>query len=172
MLSKKMQDALNGQLNMELYSAYIYYSMSAYFNDLNLMGFANWMTVQAQEELIHASKFFNFINERNGRVTLKQIDGPPTNWDKPINAFEDALAHEEKVTSRINELVNLALEEKDHATNIFLQWFVTEQVEEEASVGDVVSQLKLNGDHPNGLFMIDRELAQRTFVMPAADAAQ
>jgi ferritin len=167
MLSEKMQGALNEQLNWELYSSYIYASMSAYFHDLNLDGFANWMRVQALEELTHVGKFFDFIIERGGRVLMKAVDGPATEWASPKAAFEDALGHEQGVTGRINDLVNLALEEKDHATNIFLQWFVTEQVEEEDSVGRVLQQLKLIGDHPGGLFMVDRELAQRAFTMPA-----
>lgn len=166
MLSDKMQHALNEQLNWELYSSYLYASMSAYFHALNLPGFSSWMRVQALEELTHAGKFFDFLNERGGRVTMKAIEGPPSEWASPQTAFEDALGHEQKVTGRINNLVNLALEEKDHATNIFLQWFVTEQVEEEDSVGGVLQQLKLIGDHPGSLFMVDRELAQRTFTMP------
>jgi ferritin len=167
MLNDKVQDALNEQLNWELYSSYIYAAMSAYFDARNLEGFANWMHVQALEELTHAGKFFDFINERGGRVKLTAIAEPPTEWESPQAAFEEALGHERKVTGRINDLVNLALEERDHATNIFLQWFVTEQVEEEASVGGVLQQLRLIGDQSGQIFMIDRELAQRTFTMPA-----
>jgi ferritin len=168
MLSQKVQDALNEQLNWELYSSYLYAAMSAYFHSVNLKGAANWMRVQAMEELTHAGKFFDFIHERGGRVLLKEVAAPPKEWASPLAAFEEALAHEQKVTARINDLVNLVLEEKDHATHIFLQWFVSEQVEEEASVGDVVGDLKLVGDHPGRLFMIDRELGQRTFHMPSA----
>jgi ferritin len=170
MLTEKMQNALNDQLNMELFSSYIYASMSAYFESVNLKGFASWMRVQAQEELTHAGKFFSFIAERGGRVIMQPIDGPPTEWTSAEAAFADALGHEQKVSSLINDLVNLALDERDHASNIFLQWFVSEQVEEEASVGDVLSDLQMVGDHPDKLFMIDRELAQRTFVMPPAAA--
>ena len=164
MIKEKVQDALNEQLNAELYSAYLYMSMSAYFQSINLNGFANWMSVQTQEELTHAMKFYDFINDRNERVILKSIEAPPTEWDSPLAAFEAAYEHEQKVTGVINELVNLAVAENDHATNIFLQWFVTEQVEEESSVDEVVQKLKLAGDAPGALFLIDQELGQRTFV--------
>lgn len=167
MISKKMQEALNGQLNAELYSSYLYLSMAAYFLSLNMGGFANWMQVQAQEEDMHAMKFYNFINERGGRVVLKAIDGPPTEWDSPLATFEAVLEHEQKVTGLINDLVELALAEHDHATNIFLQWFVTEQVEEEDSANDVIQQIKMIGEAEGGLFMLDRELGQRTFTPPA-----
>lgn len=169
MISEKMQEALNGQLNAELYSSYLYLSMAAYFQDLNMGGCANWMRVQAQEEDMHAMKFYNFINERGGRVLLKPIDGPPTEWGSPLAAFEGVLEHEQKVTGLINELVELALAEHDHATNIFLQWFVTEQVEEEDSANDVIQQIKMVGEAEGGLFMLDRELAQRTFTAPAEE---
>jgi ferritin len=169
MISEKMQEALNGQLNAELYSSYLYLSMAAYFQDLNMGGCANWMRVQAQEEDMHAMKFYNFINERGGRVLLKPIDGPPTEWESPLAAFEAVLEHEQKVTGLINELVELALAEHDHATNIFLQWFVTEQVEEEDSANDVIQQIKMVGGAEGGLFMLDRELGQRTFTAPAEE---
>jgi len=168
MLSEKVQEELNKQLNAELYSSYLYLSMSAYFQSLNLGGFANWMRVQAQEELVHAMKFYDFVNERDGRVTLRPVEGPPSEWDSPLAAFEHVYQHEQKVTGLINDLVNLAIGERDHATHNFLQWFVTEQVEEEASANDVVQRLKLLGDDKSGLLMLDRELAQRVFTMPAA----
>jgi ferritin len=168
MIDEKMQDALNNQLNAELYSAYLYLSMSAYFHSVNLGGFANWMRVQAQEELTHAMKFYDYVNERGGRVTLHAVEAPPSEWDSPLAVFEHVYQHEQKVTGMINKLVDLAVEARDHATNNFLQWFVSEQVEEEASADEVVQRLKLVGDDPSGLFMIDRELAQRTFVAPAA----
>jgi ferritin len=161
MLSDRMQKALNGQLNAEIYSSYLYLSMNAYFKSANLDGFANWMNVQAQEELMHAMKFYDFIHQRGGRVLLTAIDTPPTDWDSPLSVFEDTLQHEQKVTGFINELVEIAMEERDHATQIFLQWFVTEQVEEEENVGSVLEQLKLLGDARQGLFMMDRELASR-----------
>lgn len=172
MINEKIQDAFNDQLNAELYSSYLYLSMAAYFQSLNLEGFANWMRCQAQEEIVHAMKFYNFINERAGRVLLSVIEGPPVGWDSPLAAFEDAYRHEEKVTGLINTLVDLAIQEKDHAANAFLQWFVNEQVEEESSVDAVVHQLNLAGDQGSGLFMIDRELATRVFVMPPAQGAE
>lgn len=166
MLSEKVEKALNSQLNAELYSSYLYLSMNAYFKSVNLDGFANWMYAQAQEELIHSLKFYEFINQRGGRVTLAAIDSPPTQWDSPVTVFQDTLKHEQKVTGLINDLVDVAIKERDHATQIFLQWFVTEQVEEEENVGGVLEQLKLLGEAKGGLFMMDRELAKRQ--MPEA----
>ena len=162
MLTDRMQKELNGQLNAELYSSYLYLSMNAYFKSVNLDGFANWMYYQAQEELEHSMKFYEFVIQRGGKVQLAQIEAPPTEWDGPLAVFEATLAHEQKVTGLINDLVEIALEEHDHATNIFLQWFVSEQVEEEESVSGVLEQLKLMGDAKGGLFMIDRELAKRS----------
>jgi ferritin len=172
MVKKKIEAALNEQLNAELYSSYLYLSMSAYFQSINLPGFANWMRVQTQEELVHAMKFYDFINERGGRVTLQKIDSPPTTWASPLNVLENTYKHEQKVTGLINDLVNLAVGEKDHATNIFLQWFVTEQVEEEASADEVVQKLKLVGKDSGGLFMLDGEMGQRVFTPPAASAEE
>ncbi|MHC4436260.1 MAG: ferritin [Planctomycetota bacterium] len=169
MISKKMEKALNEQVNAELFSAYLYLSMEAYFKSLNLNGFANWMRVQTQEEVSHAMKIYGFIDERGGRITLKAIEGPQTQWDSPLEVFKAVYEHEQKVTSLINDLVNLAIEEKDHATNTFLQWFVNEQVEEEASADQVVQQLKMMEKAPGGMFMLDRELAQRVFTPPAAE---
>ena len=168
MLSEKMQDAINRQLVAETYSAYLYWSMAAYFESVNLAGFAQWMKAQAQEELVHAAKFFNFVAERGGRVLLAAIEAPSTEWDSPLAVFEHAYQHEQKVTGLINDLVDLAVEERDHATKSFLDWFVDEQVEEEASADGVVQKLKLMGDAPGGLFMLDRELGQRVFTMPAS----
>ena len=161
MLSDRMEKALNGQVNAELYSSYLYLSMNAYFKSVNLDGFANWMHAQAQEELMHAMKFYDFINQRGGRTLLAAIEAPPDQWDSPLAVFEDTLKHEQKVTGLINGLVDIAIEERDHATQIFLQWFVTEQIEEEESVGNVLEQLKLLGDAKQGLFMMDRELSMR-----------
>ncbi|MBI4963438.1 MAG: ferritin [Desulfomonile tiedjei] len=172
MISDKIQQAFNEQINRELYSAYLYLSMAAYFESINLKGFANWMKCQVQEEMLHAMKFYNFVNERNGTVVLAALEAPPTRWDSPIVAFEDANSHERKVTSMINNLVDLAIEERDHASNAFLQWFVTEQVEEEASTEEVVHKLKLAGHDGSGLFMIDQELAARVFTMPAAPSGE
>jgi ferritin len=162
MLTEKMQKALNGQMNAELYSSYLYLSMHAYFKSVNLDGFANWMYYQAQEELTHAMKLYDFICQRGGRVQLTQIEAPPGEWSSPLAVFEATLAHEQKVTGLISDLVEVAHEERDHATQIFLQWFVSEQVEEEENVGGVLEQLKLMGEAQGGLFMIDRELAKRS----------
>ena len=161
MLSEKIENALNAQLNAELYSSYLYLSMNAFFKSINLDGFANWMHSQAQEELMHGMKIYDFINQRGGRVVLSQIETPPIEWGSPVEVFEETLKHEQKVTGLINDLVEIALAEHDHATNIFLQWFVTEQVEEEENVGNVLQQLMLLNDAKNGIFMIDRELAKR-----------
>jgi len=171
MISKKIEKALNEQVNAELFSAYLYLSMEAYFKSLNLNGFANWMRVQTQEEITHAMKIYEFINERGGRITLKAIEGPETEWDSPLAVFKAVYEHEQKVTGLINDIVNLAIEEKDHATNTFLQWFVNEQVEEESSADDMVQQLKMMEKSPGGLFMLDRELAQRVFTPPAPEGA-
>jgi ferritin len=169
MLSKKMEKAINQQINAELYSSYLYLSMATYFESTSLGGFSNWMRQQAQEELFHGMKMFDFVCERGGRVTLQAIDKPPAKWKSPLDAFENVLSHEQKVTGLINDLVNLALDERDHATNIFLQWFVSEQVEEEDTAGGLVDKLKLIGKDANGLFMLDTDLASRTFTMPAKE---
>lgn len=168
MLSQEMQKALNDQVNAELHSAYIYLSMAAYFESVDLPGFATWMKVQVQEELFHADKFYNFIVERDGRALMQPIEGVPSEWDSPLAAFQAALEHERYITGRINDLVTLALKTGDHATHNFLQWFVNEQVEEEANAKGVVQQLKLIGKDGAGLFMVDRELGQRVFVLPTA----
>jgi ferritin len=168
MLSEKMEQALNKQVNAELYSAYLYLSMAAYFHSINLNGFATWMTVQNLEETAHAMKFYHFINERGGCIWLEAIDKPATKWSSPLDVFEETLKHEEKVTGLINNLVDLAIAERDHATNAFLQWFITEQVEEEASANEVIQNLKLAGSDPNSLFMLDREMGTRVFTPPAA----
>ena len=168
MIAEKIETSFNEQINWELYSAYLYLSMSAYFLSINLNGFASWMRVQALEEVTHAMKFFDFINERSGRVTLLETKAPPKEWESPLAAFEDAYEHECLVSSRINDLVNLSLDEKDHASNNFLQWFVSEQVEEEASVDEVVQKLKIIGGDGGGLFLLDQELGKRVFTPPAA----
>ena len=142
--------------------------MSAYFESINLKGFAHWMRIQTQEEIVHVMKFFDFLVERGGKVTLSSIESPPTEWASPLAVFEHAYQHEQKVTGLINDLVNLAISEKDHATNNFLQWFISEQIEEEASADEVVQKIKLMGDASGGLFMLDRELAQRIFTPPTA----
>ena len=166
MLSQRMNDALNEQVKWELYSSYMYLSMSSYFLDKGLGGFANWMRIQAQEELFHAMRFFDFIGERGGRAVLHPVDAPPAEWKNPLDAFTHTLEHERLVTSRINDLVNVAIEEKDQATNIFLQWFVTEQVEEEDSVNDVLNKLRLINGEGQGMLMLDKDLATRVFTPP------
>ena len=166
MLKPRMQEALNEQINAEIYSSYLYLSMAAYFDSQTLEGMAAWMRVQAQEELIHAMKFFDFVNDRDGRVLLTRIEAPKTEWASPLDAFEDALQHERKVTGLINNLLDLALGEKDHAANTFLQWFVTEQVEEEAAAKTIGDKLRMIGDKPMALYMLDGQLGQRT--LPAA----
>ena len=166
MLNEQMEKALNDQVNAELYSGYLYLSMSSYFSDKNLPGFASWMRVQAQEELAHGMKLYDFIDERRGRNSLQSVPAPQSNWESTLGVFERVLEHEIEVTTRINKLVDLAVELSDHATNNFLQWFVAEQVEEEASADEIIQRLKLVGDDGAGIFMLDRELATRTFVMP------
>ena len=167
MLSKKMEKALNNQINAEIYSSYMYLSMSAWFDQAGLAGLANWMHQQSQEETFHAMKMFNYVNERGSRVLLDAIDKPPTDWTSTLDVFKATLAHEQKVTGLINDLTNLALDERDHATNIFLQWFISEQVEEEAGVGAIVDKLKLIGKDSSGLFALDQELGTRMFTPPA-----
>ena len=172
MISQTVQDALNDQINAEIYSAYLYLSMAAYFDSLNLPGFANWMKVQAREEMVHAMKFYSFISDRSGRVVLAPLEGPSTEWASPLAAFQAAYEHECLVTSLINKLVDLAAAERDRATGIMLEWFVTEQVEEEANADSVAQQLRLVGDSGPALLMIDRELAQRVFTPPPTGASQ
>ncbi len=166
MLSNKMEAAINQQINAEMYSSYLYLSMATYFESISLGGFSNWMRQQAQEEMFHGMKMFDFVCERGGRVILKAIDEPPSEWSSVLDVIKNVLAHEQKVTGLINDLVNLALDERDHATNIFLQWFVSEQVEEEDTAGGLVDKLKLIGGDANGLFMLDTELANRVFTLP------
>ena len=168
MLSEKMQDALNGQLNREMYSAYLYLAMSAYSTYIGLKGFANWFMVQYQEEMMHAMKIYNYINDQGGQVKLMAIEQPLTEFESPMDMFEKTLEHEKFITKSINDLVDLAIAEKDHATNIFLQWFVTEQIEEESNDKDIIARLKLIGKDGNGLLMLDKELAARVFTLPAA----
>lgn len=167
MLSEKMEKALNEQVNWEMYSSYFYLSMSSYFESISLAGCAQWMRAQVQEELYHAIKIYDYINERGGRAIMEAIVKPPTDWDSPLAVFEEVLSHEQKVTGLINDLVNLALDERDHATNIFLQWFVSEQVEEEDTVGTVLDKFKLIGGDKSGLFVLDQELGNRVFTPPA-----
>ena len=161
MLSKVMQDGINEQIKNELYSAYLYLSMSAHFEAANLPGFAHWMRLQSQEEVEHAMKFFDFVNERSGRVVLQAIDQPPVEFGSSLDIFEQALEHERKVTAMINRLYKLALEGSDYPTQVMLQWFIEEQVEEEASAGQIVETLKMIGEKTQALLMLDRELGRR-----------
>ena len=169
MIKQTMQDALNEHVNAELYSSYLYLAMSAYFEDKDLAGMASWMRVQAQEELIHVGKFFQYINDRDGRVILKPVAGPPSEWASPLEAFQSGYEHECKVTRLIGDLVELAKKEGDHSTDNFLQWFVSEQVEEEATAKGIIGQLKLIGDNGYGLYAVDQELANRVLVIPPAE---
>ena len=168
MISKKLEAELNKQFNQELYNSNLYLSMSAYFAAQSLNGFANWMKVQADEERLHAEKFFAFMVDRDVKVKVSQIPAPPTTWRTPLAAVKAGLEAEETNTSRINALMDLAIKEKDHATRGLMQWFVDEQVEEEASFNELLDQLKLAEKAPGAMFMLDRELSQRTLTPSAA----
>lgn len=161
MITEKIQKALNNQIKEEYFSSYLYLSMASYFESKNLNGFAHWMRVQSEEERGHAMKFYAYIHQQLGRVTLDAIDKPQSEWTSPLAVFEEAYRHEQKITKLINNLIDLMIAEKDYATNIFLQWFVTEQVEEESSAADIVEKLKMVGDSKQGLMMLDSILGQR-----------
>jgi len=161
MFSDKVQEAMNEQIKNELYSAYIYLSMAAHFEAANLPGFAQWMRMQSNEEVEHAMKFFDFINERGGRVELRAIDQPPVEWGSPLEIFETALGHEQKVTRMINNIYEIAMEEKDYPSQIMLQWFIEEQVEEEKSAGEIVETLKMFGEKDTVILLLDRQLGER-----------
>jgi ferritin len=161
MLNKTVQNAINDQIKHEFYSSYLYLSMSAYFETLSLPGFARWMRVQSQEEHEHAMKFFDFVNDRGGTVELQALDQPPGEFQSPLDVFQQALEHERKVTALIHGLYELALKESDYATQTLLQWFITEQVEEEKNATQIVEQLKMTGGEPSSLLLLDRELAGR-----------
>jgi len=160
MINKNIEGAVNRQINAELYSEYLYLSMASYFESVNLRGFAKWMEAQAVEEQNHAMKFYSYINERGGRVIFDSIAKPPSKWDSPLAVFEETYKHEQKV-AMINDLTDLARAEKDNATEILLQWYVNEQVEEEASASEILEKLKIIGSSGNGLIMLDRELGQQ-----------
>src|SRR3989338_1925877 len=168
MISKKMEASLNEQLNKELYSAYLYLSMAGYSYFCGLNGFANWFNVQLQEELMHAKKFYDYIHQQASKIVLKSIDEPPKDFLGSSDLFEKTLEHEKKVTKRINDLVDLARKDGDHATEAFLQWFITEQVEEESSAAEILQKLNLIGKDGAGLLTIDSQLAARVFVPPQA----
>ena len=161
MLSKTIQDALNQHINREFYSSYLYLSMSAYCESINLPGFAHWLRVQSQEEMEHALKLFDFISDREGRVTLHPIPQPPVEFQSPLDVIQSTLDHEREVTEMINRLYEMAVKEEDYATQVHLQWFITEQVEEEKAANEVVEQLKMIGDQGDALLLLDRRLAER-----------
>jgi len=167
MLKANIEKAINEQINAELYSAYLYFSMSAFFAEQNLKGFAVWMRIQAQEEMVHATKFYDYIIDRGGTVKLTGIDDPPVKWKSSQAVFEETYKHETIVTARINNIADMAMKEKDHATLSMLNWFVDEQVEEEAAAQEILQQLKLIKNDAQALLMLDRELGARTFAMPA-----
>ena len=171
MINSVVEKALNEQVNAELYSAYLYLSMAAALEDMGLPGFANWVRIQNEEETFHAMKIYNYIIERGGRVILQAIDAPPTEWPDVFTVFQEILKHEQHVTSLINNLMDIAIEQKDHASNMFLQWFVTEQVEEEANVDEILQQLKLAKESKGTLFMLDKQMGARTFTPPAEGGA-
>jgi ferritin len=163
MLSDKLVKAYNEQIKNELNSAYIYYGMAAYFDAKSLPGFANWMRVQAQEELFHASKFNAFVFERDGEVELFALDKPKVVYDSPLDAFKAAFAHEQFITGTINKLYKLAMEEEDYASKPILHWFIEEQIEEEVSAKEIVDQLEMIQESKMGIFMLDKQMAARTF---------
>ena len=168
MLNPKIQDALNEQINAELWSAYLYLSMAMNFEAAGRPGIANWFKIQFQEEQAHAQIFINYVNQRGGRVVLKAIDAVPTEWATPLEAFEATLAHETKVTALLNALYSLAEQESDYATRDRLNWFVSEQVEEEDNCRQLIDKFRLIGDNGMGIYMLDQELGARTYVAPAA----
>ncbi len=166
MIGKKIEEAINSQINFEYYSAYLYKAMGFYCDSLDLKGFANWFKVQVEEETFHGDKLYNYLIERGGRAFLAEIPEPPKDWKSLKDAFENALKHEQIVTKRLNDLMTLALEEKDHATVSFLNWFIDEQVEEEGNVDEIIKQLNFIEESKHAIFMMDKELATRTFVAP------
>lgn len=161
MLTEKMQDAINQQIAHEFYASHLYLAMSAYFEANNLPGFAHWMRIQSDEEREHALKFFDFVNDRNGRVVLQAIDQPAIDFASPLDVMQRALEHERRVSAAIHQLYALAAQENDYPAQTLLHWFITEQVEEEKNASDVIEQLKLVGNEGLGLYMLDRQLAGR-----------
>ncbi|GET34295.1 ferritin [Prolixibacter bellariivorans] len=170
MLKEAVNKAINEQINAEFHSAYLYLSMSAYFEAAGLSGFANWMKVQYKEELAHAQKFFDYVNDRGARVILSPIAEVPAEFKNVVDVFEKTLAHEQDITERINNLMDISIAESDHATKSFLQWFLDEQVEEENTVDQILNNLKLINGDGQGLLMMDREMMNRTFSDPTAGA--
>lgn len=166
MINEQVGKILNEQVNKELYSSYLYLSMSAYFSDLGLLGFANWTRVQAQEELAHATLIYDFLINRGAKVVLMAIDSPPNKWGGPLHVMEEILKHEVYVTGLINNIVTVADEVKDRATMSYMNWFVDEQVEEESNAQDIIAKLKLIGDDKSALYLLDKDLSARIFVQP------
>jgi ferritin len=166
MLNKKIAQALNEQINKEMYSAYLYMSMSACSNKTGLKGFANWFMVQYHEEMFHAMKLYEYVQRQGEDVKLETIKAPPAEFSSQLDMFTQTLAHEQYITSSLNELMELAISKKDHATKIFLEWYITEQVEEEENDNDMIAQLKLIGDNAHALLMLDREMAARAATVP------
>jgi ferritin len=166
MISENMTNALNEQVNREMYSAFLYMSMSAHCNQVGLKGFANWFMVQYHEEMLHAMKIYEYIQRQGAEVKLAAIKAPPTEFETPLDMFTQTLTHEQYITQSINDLMELAIAEKDHASQIFLEWYVTEQVEEEENDNDIIAQLKFIKDNPQGLMMLDRELGGRGATVP------
>ena len=169
MMNEKLEKAFNDQINAELYSAYLYLSMHAYLERMNLKGFANWMNVQFQEEHAHAMGMYNYVHERCGKVVLQKIEQPKTDWENPVDLFEDVLKHEKYVTSRINDLADIADEVKDRAAVSFLDWYIKEQVEEESNASNILKTLKQICDAPQCIYMLDKELAQRVYNAPVIE---
>jgi ferritin len=167
MISKRLEDAINAQINAELWSAYLYLSMGMNFEAKGMPGTANWFRIQFKEEQDHATIFMNYINSRDGKVTLLPIDAVDTSWDSILHAYEETLRHERVVTGRINDLYTIALEDRDYASQSMLKWFIDEQVEEEETARDYIDALKKIGDNGYGLYMFDKELAARTYTVPA-----
>lgn len=161
MISKKMSDALNGQINKEMFSSYLYLAMSAYCQHEGLSGVANWMKIQAQEEMLHAMRFYQYMESQGAQIALQAIEAPPTTFKSALHLFQETLKHEQFITKSIQGLADLAQKEKDHATSIMLQWFITEQIEEEANATDILNKFKMVGNSSQGIWMIDRELAAR-----------
>jgi ferritin len=168
-MNPKIEKGLNEQIHAEFFSFYLYLSVAAYFTTIHLDGFAHWMRIQAQEEFGHAMKLFDFLNERGGKVALAALDAPQTEWESPASAVGSVLEHEQYISRRINELVDLANAENDHATTVILHWYVNEQVEEEATADTLFHQVKMVESSPHGLLMIDRELAGRPAPAPSGE---
>ena len=167
MLNKKVEKALNEQINAEMWSAYLYLSMAAYCHSIGQPGMASWFEVQFQEEQDHAKILFNYVNSRNGRVVLKKIEEVPTEWDGVLDVFESTLKHEQKVTALINDLYALTHEENDFATQSMLKWFIDEQVEEEENAQNIIDNIKMIKDNGYGIYMLDKELGARTYTQAA-----